>query len=86
MEFRGEDPQEIGSSYKILDKGKIISFESKIDLSNFKIIDEEDDKSATDDLTMEDVYRKWNFSRKELFDKLKKKYAWAKDDCFATWK
>jgi len=86
MEFKDEDPQEIGSSYKILDKGKIVSFESNIDLSNFQIVDEDDEISSDNELTMEDVYRKWNFSRKELFEKLKKKYPWAKDDYFASWK
>lgn len=86
MEYRDEAPQELGSSYKLLDKGKVVSFESKIDLSNFYIIDEDDEKSSDNELTMEDVYRKWNFTRKELFDTLKKKYTWAKDDYFANWK
>jgi len=86
MEYKDEGSQELGSCYKILDKGKIISFESKIDLSNFYIIDEDEEKSSDNELTMEDVYRKWNFCRKELFDNLKKKYVWAKDDYFANWK
>lgn len=86
MEYRDEGSQELGSCYKILDKGKIISFESKIDLSSFYIIDEDEEKSSDNELTMEDVYRKWNFSRKELFDNFKKKYVWAKDDYFANWK
>jgi len=38
MEYRDEAPQELGSCYKILDKGKIITFESKIDLSSFRIV------------------------------------------------
>lgn len=86
MEYRDEEPQELGSCYKILDKGRVVSFESKIDLSNFRIVEEEGDKSSEEDLTMEDVYRKWNIARKELFDTLKKKYTWAKDDYFANWK
>ena len=86
MEYRDEGSQELGSCYKILDKGKIISFESRIDLSSFYIIDEDEEKSSDDELTMEDVYRKWNLSRKKLFDKLKKKYTWARDDYFVGWK
>jgi hypothetical protein len=58
MEYKDEGSQELGSCYKILDKGKIISFESKIDLSSFYIIDEDDEKSSDNELTMEDVYRK----------------------------
>jgi hypothetical protein len=55
MEYKDEGSQELGSCYKILDKGKIISFESKIDLSSFYIIDEDDEKSSDNELTMEDV-------------------------------
>jgi hypothetical protein len=36
MEYRDEAPQELGSCYKILDKGRVIAFESKIDLSSFR--------------------------------------------------
>jgi hypothetical protein len=86
MEYRDEEPQELGSCYKILDKGGIVSFESKIDLSSFFIIDEDDEKSSDNELTMEDVYRKWNLNRKNLFDTLKKKYPRAKDNYFANWK
>jgi hypothetical protein len=82
MEYRDEEPQEVGSCYKILDKEKVISFESKIDLSNFHIVEEEGDKSLENDLTMEDVHQICNFSRKDLFQKLKKKYPWANDSFF----
>jgi hypothetical protein len=90
MEYDDEMPNFVGARYILLDNGKIKSFESEIDTSNFNVVtedeleelieNEEDDEDNQNTITWDDIWGLLHQQQSKALEAMQSQYKWAKDD------